>query len=713
MKRRFLRKIRSLGAIALAGAVMVTGIPVIQGNTYEIQAAGVSAQTTGSDLGFAIDLTPSKNWTTMTLREDDQGYFYKISADAPTQLTLSVLSELKGTTNLRFYDAKGESDATVVFQQSDKKTHKYKICVEAGTYCLYISKGKSDDKGKLRVKYSQAKKNYKYDTQDNDSIKSAVDITGASQVNGMLTVGNMHDIYRYTYEKGKGKSIVFSGKIDNYMTVRVYEAQKLPEGEYDSEKYKTQFNVKKGEKYTYDFEGNGGIYYFDIFSEETGLYSIVPKQSVTSTKVTVIGKNITIPLGETKKIIKSVKPANAPEDSYMIASSHPEVAGVASNDSITGCKVGKAKVTVYYGRDYSAIGQSYKHKIVCNVTVTKAKAKKIKVTPSTVSLVTGKTKQLNASVLPAQADQRVTYKSSNPAVVKVTANGKLTAVKEGTAQITVKSASNPKVKKVVSVKVTPVLVNKITFKKTSYDVKNGTVVKLGTLASVAPSNAKNKTILWSSSNTNVVRVDASGNVTAVGAGTATITATSAGNPSVKAKVEFKVTCVIKSIAISNSTLNLNVGDSKKLSATLTPSNTEFKGVSWSSSDTKVAKVDANGNVTAVGAGKATITVTSSENANAKASCVVTVKGEEVVKPKEISITPASGTIQEGKKGTFTATLSPDGAKGTVKWSIADTSIAEIGSTNGNTVTVKGISCGTTYLTATIGTIKKTVVITVQ
>lgn len=713
MKREFLRKIRSLGAIVLAGAVMVTGIPVIQGNTYEIQAAGVSAQATGSDLGFAIELTPSKKWTTMTIKESDRGYYYKITADAPTQLTLSVLSGLSGTTNLRFWDVNGESDATVIFQQKDNKTHKYKICVEKGTYCLFISKEKSDDTGKLKVKYSQVKKDFQYDKQENDSIKSAVDISGASKVSGMLTIGNLHDFYRYTYEKGKGKSIVFTSKIAGYMTVRVYEAQKLSEGGYDSEKYKTQFTVKEGEKYTYDFEGNGGIFYFDITGEETGIYSIEPKKSVTSKKVTLIGKNITIPLGETKKVIKSVKPANAPEDSYTISSNKPEVAGVASNDSITGCKVGKAKVTVYYGRDYSAIGQSYKHKIVCNVTVTKAKAKKIKVTPSTVSLVTGKTKQLNASVLPAQADQRVTYKSSNPAVVKVTANGKLTAVKEGTAQITVKSASNPKVKKVVSVKVTPVLVNKITFKKTSYDVKNGTVVKLGTLASVAPSNAKNKTILWSSSNTNVVRVDASGNVTAVGAGTATITATSAGNPSVKAKVEFKVTCVIKSIAISNSTLNLNVGDSKKLSATLTPSNTEFKGVSWSSSDTKVAKVDANGNVTAVGAGKATITVTSSENANAKASCVVTVKGEEVVKPKEISITPASGTIQEGKKGTFTATLSPDGAKGTVKWSIADTSIAEIGSTNGNTVTVKGISCGTTYLTATIGTIKKTVVITVQ
>lgn len=713
MKKNFLRKVRTWGAVVLAGAVMTTGIWTPSGSMEGVKAAQVSIQATGADLNSAISLSPSKNWKTKMLEKEDRGYYYKLRVNFPSVITLSVQSELSGTTGIRFWNSTGAEDATVSFRQDGGKTQKYQVCVEAGYYYLFLSKEEADDTGKIKVKYSQKIKELPYDTQENDRMATAADITAASGVEGMLALGNLNDIYRYTYEKGKGKSITFTNKTNGYLSIRVHEAVKLSNGSYDEIVYLTQLNVRKGEKLQYDFEGNGGIFYFDISGNETGMYTITPKKSVTSKKITLIGKNITLPLGETKKIIKSVTPANALEDSYEIRSKNSKIVGVASRDSVTGCKVGKTKVTVYYGRDYSALGQSYKHKIVCNITVTKAKAKKLKVSASKLALVKGKTKQLKVNVLPAEADQRVTYKSSNSSVVKVSSNGKLTAQKEGTAKITITSVSNPKVKTVVSVTVTPILVQKISFKKTSYDVKNGTVVKLGGLAQLAPSNAKDKTLRWSSSNTNVVRVAANGNVTAVGAGTATVTATSAGNPSAKAKLVFKVTSVIKSIAISDSTLSLEAGESKKLSAVLTPADTKYNGVQWRSSDPDVAKVDENGNVTAVSAGRATITVTSTENANAAASCAVTVTGKQQEKPEEIAVSPSSGIIKEGKKESFTATLKPDGAKGTVTWSVADTSIAAIVSTDDNKVTVKGVSCGTTYLTATIGDVKKTVVITVQ
>lgn len=713
MKKNFLRKVRTLGAVVLAGVVMMTGIWTPAGSAEGVKAAQVSIQATGADLNSAISLTPSKKWKTKMLKKENRGYYYKLTVNLPSVITLSVQNELSGIAGIRFWNSNGAQDAIISFRQNGGKTQKYQLCLDAGYYYLFLSKEEADDTGKIKVKYSQEVKELPYDSQENDRMATAADITAASSVEGMLTLGNLNDFYRYTYEKGKGKSIIFSNKTGGYLSIRVYEAAKLANGSYDEAVYQTQLNIRKGEKLQYDFEGNGGIFYFDVSGNETGIYTITPKKSVTSKKITLIGKNITLPLGETKKIIKSVTPADALEDSYEISSKNPKIVGVASRDSVTGCKVGKTKVTIYYGRDYTAIGQSYKHKIVCNITVTEAKAKKLKVSASKLSLVKGKTKQLKVKVLPAEADQRVTYKSSNSSVVKVSSNGKLTAQKEGMAKITITSASNPKVKTVVSVTVTPILVQKISFKKTSYDVKNGTVVKLGSLAQLAPANAKDKTIHWSSSNTNVVRVDANGNVTAVGAGTATITATSAGNSSVKAKLTFKVTSVIQSIAISDSTLSMEAGESKKLSAVLTPADTKYNGVQWRSSDPDVAKVDANGNVTAVGAGKATITATSTENANASAACVVTVTGKQQEKPEEITVSPSSGTIQEGKKASFTAALKPAGAKGTVTWSIADTTIAAIVSTDGNKVTVKGVSCGTTYLTATIGDIKKTVVITVQ
>ena len=82
---------------------------------------------------------------------------------------------------------------------------------------------------------------------------------------------------------------------------------------------------------------------------------------------------------------------------------------------------------------------------------------------------------------------------------------------------------------------------------------------------------------------------------------------------------------VKSIKLNTSAISWNVGKSGTFKATVSPSNAANKSVSWKSSNTKVATVDKNGKLKAVGAGTATITCTAKDGNGAKATCKVTVK----------------------------------------------------------------------------------------
>ena len=231
--------------------------------------------------------------------------------------------------------------------------------------------------------------------------------------------------------------------------------------------------------------------------------------------------------------------------------------------------------------------------------------------------------KLTATVSPSNASNKtITWTSSNGNVAKVDQNGNVTAVNEGTATITAKS-NNGKIAtcKVTVINPASVAVSSVGLNSTSITLKNIRNYKL--TATVSPSNASNKTIIWTSSNSNVARVDANGNVTAVNAGTATITAKSNNGKTTTCKVTVinPASVAVSSVGLKSSTTIVK-GKTEKLTATVSPSNASNKAVTWTSSNSNVARVDANGNVTAVNAGTATITAKS--NNGKIATCKVTV-----------------------------------------------------------------------------------------
>ncbi|MFA7032260.1 MAG: Ig-like domain-containing protein [Bacilli bacterium] len=144
------------------------------------------------------------------------------------------------------------------------------------------------------------------------------------------------------------------------------------------------------------------------------------------------------------------------------------------------------------------------------------------------------------------------------------------------------------------------------------------------IATVSPSNAGNKVVIWSSSNSSVASIS-NGLVTAVAEGNATITVTTSDGGHTATCAVTVSAISVTSVALSDSTATVSIGSTKTLIATVSPSNATNKAVSWSTNNSSVATVN-EGVITAVAEGNATITVTTSDGGYT-ATCSVTVSAQ--------------------------------------------------------------------------------------
>lgn len=189
-----------------------------------------------------------------------------------------------------------------------------------------------------------------------------------------------------------------------------------------------------------------------------------------------------------------------------------------------------------------------------------------------------------------------------------------------------------------------------------------------------PSNTQyGATVMFSSSDISIADVDFNGKITARGAGTTTITATT--NYFTTATCQVTVNPMLAtSINLNQSAMNLTVGSSQKLTATVLPAGTSDKSVTWTSSDESIATVDANGNVTGITTGLATITATTNDGSNLSASCAVTVSG---ITANAIRLDKTELEMSAGQSYKLTATVLPAGAQQRVTWSSSDPSVARV------------------------------------
>ena len=321
----------------------------------------------------------------------------------------------------------------------------------------------------------------------------------------------------------------------------------------------------------------------------------------------------------------------------------------------------------------------------------KKKVENISLNHHELTMSVGKTAALSATVLPEDAyDRSFTWKSGNPGVAAVNNNGKVTAAAKGTAVI--KAAANDGSGVFAECKITvrqPV--TSLTLNKTSLTVNKGATSTLS--ATAGPSDANNKTVKWTTSDSSVATVSSAGEVKGVKRGTATITATAADGSGKKATCSVTVKQPVTSVTLNKTALTLNNGKTATLTATVGPSNANNKTVKWTTSNSAVATVSSTGVVKGLKRGTATITATAADGSGKKAACKVTVTKLVTSLTLNKTVLP----LQPKKTEKLTATVSPSDADNkTVKWTTSSSAVATVNS-NGK-VTAKGK--GTAIIKAT-------------
>lgn len=348
---------------------------------------------------------------------------------------------------------------------------------------------------------------------------------------------------------------------------------------------------------------------------KTATYEITVIKPVT--KVTVTPATLELFVGDKIEIGKAfsvtVEPVDADYGGFKYSTSTPGII-IISDGKIEGTKAGTLTLFI-------APNSSNPKNLKAEVKITvKAKPESITIQGTeTKTVQVKKTIQLKASIAPSNASQEVVWSSSKPAIATVDKNGLVTGIKAGTTVITATSKEDPSIKGTCTVNVENVNipVSSVELDRSSLSLTKGDVYTLN--ATVKPDDATDKTVSWKSSNTAVATVDSNGKVKAIAGGSATITATAGG---VSAKCSVTVTVSVTSVSLNKTSLNLMVGDTETLSATIYPSDATNKNVTWKSSNTSVATVQ-SGKVSAVGVGTAQITVTTN-NGSKKATCTVTV-----------------------------------------------------------------------------------------
>lgn len=278
-------------------------------------------------------------------------------------------------------------------------------------------------------------------------------------------------------------------------------------------------------------------------------------------------------------------------------------------------------------------------------------------------------------------NKRVEFNSSNTSVATVDANGVVTAVAPGTADIKVSYAIDPNnynatTTVTVAEKPAPVIpVESVTLNKKALTLDVGKTEKL---VATVNENATDKTVKWSTSNNAVATVDSNGNVSAIGAGTANITVTTNdGN-----KTDVCVVTVLplpekaKSISFSNAGYVLaKKGRSAKLTVKFNPTNTSDKTLDWKSSAPKIVSVDKNGKITAkANKGKAVITATTKDGSAKKATITVYI-GKKVT---SVKLSKTKATLKVKKSLSLTTTITPkDAVNKKLVWSSSNTKIAKV------------------------------------
>jgi len=313
----------------------------------------------------------------------------------------------------------------------------------------------------------------------------------------------------------------------------------------------------------------------------------------------------------------------------------------------------------------------------------------ISLTPATLDMNVGTTSATTVTYNPTNSAVPVTnWVSSNTAVASVNSNGLVSAVGNGTAVITA-SVSGVSATRTVTVSTPAPTVTGISLAPATLDMNVGTTS--ATTVTFTPVGSDVPITNWVSSNTAVATVNSSGLVSAVGNGTAVITASVSGVSATRTVTVSTPAPTVTGISLAPETLDMNVGTTSATTVTFSPVGSDVPITNWVSSNTAVATVNSSGLVSAVGDGTAVITASVS---GVSATRTVTVSTPIV----SISLAPAMIDIKLNTTSATTVTFNPtNSAVPITNWASNNTAVATVNSSG----LVTGVRSGTAVITATV------------
>lgn len=338
---------------------------------------------------------------------------------------------------------------------------------------------------------------------------------------------------------------------------------------------------------------------------------LISVNSIAVDGIAISDTSATLYKGSWKQLSAVITPSGAADPAVTWSSSNTAVATVDSTGKVTAVGIptgedyGEAIITAQSSN--ASVFATCTIKVLSSVLITSLTLNK-----SELALNVGDEETLTVTGSPSNATNKtLEWKSSNPEVASVS-SGKVIAASKGTAVITATATdgSGKYVSCVVTVNNIQIL--NVYLDKSSLDLSEGDTAKI--TATVYPSNATTSTLKWTSSNTSVATVDSKGNIVAgatKGYAIITASATDGSGKFAECVVLSKPKVHVTGITINYGTsLDLLANDSTYLKATILPANATVSSVTWSSSNTAVATVDAStGLLKGLTLGEAIITAT--------------------------------------------------------------------------------------------------------
>ena len=413
-----------------------------------------------------------------------------------------------------------------------------------------------------------------------------------------------------TIEAGQKYELEYNVSVDVASTTIKWESTDTAVAKLEQK----QTVIVKGNKPKQTITGlKAGVTYIVATTSE-GLIStckVIVTQKASG--VTVNPTKLELAVGESKTVTATPVPADSSNAVFTWISEKDNIASV-SNGTVTGKAPGS---TVIWVTPQSGTGKA-------SVVVTVySKATGMSFSEKSVEMVKGEKYTLKPVFTPADVtDKGVKYTSLDAAVATIDENGVIKALKGGTTVITGISDDGGH----IATCVVTVKERITTLKLDKYNVTLATGKSYKLKASVTSNSASNPKLKWTTSNKDIVTVNQKGKIKAKKVGVATITVKVTDGSNKKATCKVMVTKAVTSVTLDKRVVNILLGNTYKLKATVKPTDATNKGITWKSENPEIAVVE-GGEIITFAPGTTKITVTAKDGSGKSATCYVNVTEE--------------------------------------------------------------------------------------